>query len=226
MRIAISSQTSNGLDSTVAQHFGRCPYFALVDVDDNEVQAINVIDNPFYAGHQAGQVPQFIHEQEATVMISGGMGGKAIQFFQQLGIQAATGAAGTVRDTLESYLGGELREAAPCATSVSHAHGHDHDHVNEEVVRAMEAVEHPSIAATLLNLGMLRDYSVDDGHKAVLTLMLPFPNIPDNIRDHMVNSLAMAIQAAGGQLVKVSIGIMNDTERQNFLTLEKQNWRE
>lgn len=123
IRIAISSQTSEGLDSAVANHFGRCPYFALVDMEGNEIQTVELIENPYYAAHQPGQVPQFIHDQKADVMLSGGMGGRAIQFFEQLGIEAATGASGTVRTTLEAYHGGELREAAPCAESV--AHGHD-----------------------------------------------------------------------------------------------------
>lgn len=125
MRIAISLQTDDGLDSVVAQHFGRCPYFALVDMEGNEVEAIVVIDNPYYAGHQVGQIPQFIHGQQANVMLSGGMGGRAIQYFDQLGIETATGAAGTVRSTLENYLGGELVGAAPCAESVAHGHGND-----------------------------------------------------------------------------------------------------
>ncbi|MEA3334946.1 MAG: NifB/NifX family molybdenum-iron cluster-binding protein [Chloroflexota bacterium] len=123
MRIAISLQTNNDLNSIVAQHFGRCPYFALVDMQGNEVQAMEVIDNPYYAGHQVGEIPRFIHEQKADVMLSGGMGGRAIQFFEQFGIGVATGASGTVRDTLESYSAGELREAAPCAESVAHGHG-------------------------------------------------------------------------------------------------------
>ncbi|MEA3334960.1 MAG: NifB/NifX family molybdenum-iron cluster-binding protein [Chloroflexota bacterium] len=127
MRIAISLQTNNDLNSIVAQHFGRCPYFALVDMQGNEVQAIEVIDNPYYAGHQVGEIPRFIHEQKADVMLSGGMGGRAIQFFEQLGIGVATGASGTVRDTLASYNAGELREAAPCAESVAHGHGHEQD---------------------------------------------------------------------------------------------------
>jgi len=126
MRIAISLETNDGLDSMVAQHFGRCPYFALVDVDGNQIQTTEVIDNPYLSGHQVGEVPQFIHEQKANVMISGGMGGRAIQFFEQFGIQVATGASGTVQATLETYLGGELRKAAPCAESVAHGHGHDH----------------------------------------------------------------------------------------------------
>ena len=122
MRIVITAQTNQGIDSLVAQHFGRCPYFAIVDLDGTEVKAVNVIDNPFYAGNQVGQVPGFIHEQEADVMLSGGMGGRAIQFFRQYGIQAATGATGTVRTALESFLGGELSEAAPCKESVEHGH--------------------------------------------------------------------------------------------------------
>ena len=130
MRIAISLQTNDGLNSMVSQHFGRCPYFALVDMDESEIKALDVIDNPYFAGHQVGEIPQFIHEQQADVMLSGGMGGRAIQFFRQFGIQTATGASGTVRQTLETYLGGELREAAPCAESVAHGHGegHNHDH--------------------------------------------------------------------------------------------------
>lgn len=122
MRVAISVETKNGLDSAIAQHFGRCPYFAIIDLEEREVKDIQVIDNPFYGNHQPGEVPAFINQQKANVMLSGGMGGRAIQFFQQYGIKAATGATGTVRQTLEQYLGGTLTEAAPCNESVEHGH--------------------------------------------------------------------------------------------------------
>jgi len=122
MRIAVSIENNNGLESVVAQHFGRCPYFALVDVNGKEVEALNIVVNPFYANHQPGQVPGFIQSQKADVMLSGGMGGRAIQFFQQYGIETATGAGGTVRTALERYLGGDLSGAAPCKESVEHGH--------------------------------------------------------------------------------------------------------
>ncbi len=126
MRIAISVEEKNDLDSTVAHHFGRCPFFALVDVEGTEIQGIEVIENPFFSGHEVGEVPGFIKEQKADVMLSGGMGGRAIQFFEELEIKAATGATGTVRFALENYFGGELSEAAPCAESVEHGHGDEH----------------------------------------------------------------------------------------------------
>ena len=126
MRIAVSVETKDGLDSIVAHHFGRCPFFALIDVEEKDVTAVEVIDNPFFSGHQPGQVPGFIKDMGADVMLSGGMGGRAIQFFQQFDIQTATGADGTVYQALERYLDGELTGAAPCKESVDHGHGHEH----------------------------------------------------------------------------------------------------
>lgn len=123
MKIAITIETNEGLDSTVAQHFGHAPFFALVDVENGEITATEVVANPFAEKHQPGEVPGFIKKQNASVMLSGGMGGRAIQFFEQAGIEAATGARGSVRQALENYLGGNLIEAAPCAESVEHGHG-------------------------------------------------------------------------------------------------------
>ncbi|HUS84631.1 MAG TPA: NifB/NifX family molybdenum-iron cluster-binding protein [Anaerolineales bacterium] len=126
MRIAIAAEDNTGLDSAVSHHFGRCPFFVIVEVDGKEVQQIHTIDNPYFAGHEPGMVPEFIHKQGAEVMISGGMGGKAIGFFQEYGIKPATGATGTVRTAVESFLGGSMTLAEPCRESVEHAH-HDHD---------------------------------------------------------------------------------------------------
>ncbi len=122
MRIAISADNDWGLESVVSPHFGRCPYFVLADLEGQEVKGVQTIANPFYGNHQPGQVPAFIHQQGANVMLTGGMGARAVAFFQQYGIEPVTGACGTVRTALEQYLRGELRGAAPCAESVRHGH--------------------------------------------------------------------------------------------------------
>ena len=36
MLIAVSAETNQGLDSQVAHHFGRCPFFAMVEVEGEE----------------------------------------------------------------------------------------------------------------------------------------------------------------------------------------------
>lgn len=142
MRIAVSADNNNGLDSVVSPHFGRCPHFVLVDMEGSEVKAVNVIDNPHYGSHQPGQVPAFINSHEANVMLTGGMGRRAIMYFDQFGIQPVTGAAGTVRQSLERYLGGALQGAAPCRESVEHAHKDDDGaYEKDEIGRLKEEAE-------------------------------------------------------------------------------------
>jgi predicted Fe-Mo cluster-binding NifX family protein len=123
MRITVSTDNKQGLDSVVSPHFGRCPHYILVDVEGQDVTGIQELDSPFYGHHQPGQVPGFIHSLGADVMLAGGMGGRAIMFFEQYGIEGVTGAYGTVRQSVERYLGGELRGAAPCKESQEHGQG-------------------------------------------------------------------------------------------------------
>jgi predicted Fe-Mo cluster-binding NifX family protein len=144
MRIAISADDRSGLDSVVSPHFGRCPHYILVDVDGHEVRAVNATDNPYYGQHAPGVVPRFIHSQGVDVMLTGGMGGRAIAFFEQLGVEAVSGAAGTVRRTLELHLGGQLRGVQPCRESIEHGHGElsaAGEYEQDEVGRLREEAE-------------------------------------------------------------------------------------
>ncbi len=124
MRIAVSADDERGLDAAVNPHFGRCPYFVLADVEGTEVRAFRTVANPFYGHHEPGQVPGFIRSHGAEVMLTGGMGGRAMAIFQESGIEAITGATGSVAHALAQYLAGALQGAAPCHESVEHGHGH------------------------------------------------------------------------------------------------------
>ena len=120
-RVAVSADNSNGLESVVSPHFGRCPFYVLVDLDGREVMQVGAAENPYLGDHVPGAVPGFIREHGVDVMLTGGMGRRAIGFFEQYGIEAVTGASGTVRYALERYLGGALSGAEPCAESAAHA---------------------------------------------------------------------------------------------------------
>jgi predicted Fe-Mo cluster-binding NifX family protein len=126
MKIIISATNNNGLESTVSHHFGRCPFFMAVELDDTrQVQTVTAIENPYFAGHEPGMVPAFIQEHKADVMIAGGMGQRAIELFEQAGIEACTGAAGTVQETLDAFFAGKLLMSAACKESIEHQHPHD-----------------------------------------------------------------------------------------------------
>jgi predicted Fe-Mo cluster-binding NifX family protein len=121
MRIAVSAEGDSGLESVVSFHFGRCPCYVLADIEDGQMQGVRVVENPYYGQHAPGQVPAFIQSQGVDVMLTGGMGGRAIALFEEYGIEAATGAQGTVRRALEGYLDGQLRGVEPCEEGEGHA---------------------------------------------------------------------------------------------------------
>jgi len=114
MKIAFASAENKGLESMVAQHFGRCPYYVFVDVEGNEVKSIETKENPYFNSHERGVVPQFIAKENANVIIAGGMGPRAIEWFERLSVQPITGVSGKTEDILNDYLAGKLKGADPC----------------------------------------------------------------------------------------------------------------
>ena len=128
MLIAVSAETDAGLDAPVAGHFGHSPYFTLVEVtpEGGEIGVVRSIANPRHPNHEPGAVPAFIHGQDVQVMLTGGMGARATGFFQQYGIQPVTGAEGTVRQTVEALMRGQIAGHAPCHEG---AHGCGDTHI-------------------------------------------------------------------------------------------------
>lgn len=123
-KIALACEDNQGLSGQISQHFGRCPSYLLVDVEGSEIKKSEVIPNPYFHNHIPGKVPQFIKEQQAEVMIAGGMGPRAIDMFTTFGIEVVTGAVGTAGKVLQAYLRGEISGVEPC----KHDHPAEHDH--------------------------------------------------------------------------------------------------
>ncbi|MBC8366008.1 NifB/NifX family molybdenum-iron cluster-binding protein [bacterium] len=123
MSIAVASADLQGIDGQVSEHFGRCPAYTLVEVVEGVVHDSRIESNPFVEGHAPGQIPEYIADLGANVILTGGIGGRAIQFFEQRGVQVAAGFNGPVKNAVEAFLRGELRESDPC----SGGHGDCHD---------------------------------------------------------------------------------------------------
>jgi len=107
MKVAFSSNENNGLDSTIAHHFGRCPFYVFVEIDGKEVKNVQGEENPYYRDHTPGAVPKYIAEKNAQIMVSGGMGARAVTLFEKLHISPVVGVSGTVRDVIPGIINGE-----------------------------------------------------------------------------------------------------------------------
>jgi len=91
----------------------------------------------------------------------------------------------------------------------------------EDVHNKLEEVKHPFINCTLTELGIVKKVTVND-NSVVATIALPFPNIP--IKDTLISSVKTALEELGAK-VDTKTTIMTQEELQNFLDLEKKNWK-
>jgi predicted Fe-Mo cluster-binding NifX family protein len=108
MRIALSS-SGGGIEGEVAEHFGRCPEFVIVESKGGEIIKVERVDNPYFQNHVQGAVPKFISSLHVDLMITGGMGSRALAMFESLGIKIIFGIQGRIKDAVEKYLKGELK---------------------------------------------------------------------------------------------------------------------
>ncbi|UCF71926.1 MAG: NifB/NifX family molybdenum-iron cluster-binding protein [Deltaproteobacteria bacterium] len=122
-KIALACEDNQGVNGQISQHFGRCPYYLIVDVEGYEIKKTDSVSNPYYNNHVPGMVPQFINKRGVDVMIAGGMGPRAIDMFTNLGIEVVTGAIGNVGNVLQAYLRGEISGVQPCQHD--HPEGHN-----------------------------------------------------------------------------------------------------
>ena len=112
MKIAVASE-----GKMVTEHFGHCESFIIFDCEDNQVVKSTAIANP---GHRPGFLPNFLNDLGVNVIISGGMGGGAIEIFNEKNIEVIVGASGDAQLAAEEYLKGNLKSTG----SVCHEHQH------------------------------------------------------------------------------------------------------
>ncbi len=128
MKIAISTD-----GDFVSPHFGRCPHFTILDIENKEVKNKKLVPNP---GHQPGFIPQFLHEKGVEYIIAGGMGMRATGFFNELGIKAIVGVSGKIDEVVEKIKNGTLQGGESlCKPGSGKGYGLDKtvcDHPNEK----------------------------------------------------------------------------------------------
>ena len=113
MKIAVACE-----GKTVTEHFGHCEAFAIFEAHGTQIVNKQFIPNP---GHKPGFLPVFLHEKGVNVIISGGMGGGAVDIFNEKEIEVVTGASGDAETACSNYLQGKLKSTG----SVCHQHSHE-----------------------------------------------------------------------------------------------------
>ncbi|MGM0508708.1 MAG: iron-sulfur cluster carrier protein MrpORP [Fusobacteriota bacterium] len=103
-------------ENTIDEHFGHCKKFALYTIESGEIIEDELVDAP---EHQPGLLPKFLAKAGADVIITGGMGQKAIDIFDDNGIKVILGVNGKILEAVKKYLRGEIESKGSACT-------HDH----------------------------------------------------------------------------------------------------
>jgi len=121
LKIAISTDSGK-----VCAHFGRAPEFTFVTIENSEIIGKDVLPNP---GHTVGSIPKFLSEHGANYIIAGGMGSRAVEFFNQYNIEVITGIEGTIENVTKEFINGTLKGSeAICTPGAGKGYGIDKIH--------------------------------------------------------------------------------------------------
>ena len=107
-KIAIPSMGKKGLQEIVAEHFGRCPTYTILD---EKGTLLEILHNS--SSHMGGQglPPELLKKNTVNVLLCQGIGPKALQLCQDLKIEVYVDYSSTVKELFDKWKNQKLSKA-------------------------------------------------------------------------------------------------------------------
>ena len=109
-RIIVPAASQDGLNAYLAEHFGRAPYFAVVDLNDGEIVSVKTVSNVEHHTGRMGQPHDVVLDLKPNAIIAYGMGRRGILSFQSAGVAVLRANSNTVNDVIAAYKENKLQE--------------------------------------------------------------------------------------------------------------------
>lgn len=107
--------------SEVADHFGRAPYFAVVDLDaSGTVEELKVYPNTGEHSGGRGHAHNNVLKYQPNVVIVQGMGPRGISSFQSQNIAVLRANGRTIQEIVQAYHHNELDELTEGCADAHH----------------------------------------------------------------------------------------------------------
>ena len=127
MKIVIPVANESGLDAQLSEHFGRAPYFTIVELDKNR-SVVSQRTVPNTGEHFEGSEhppscigPSRILKFKPDVLITYGLGPRALNIFQSANVAVLKANAKTAEEVLSAYTNDKLEELTE---GCQHSHFH------------------------------------------------------------------------------------------------------
>ena len=118
-RILIPTKDQSGTE--IADHFGRAPYFAVVDLDDNGTTiALKVHPNTGEHSGGMGHAHDNVLKHNPRAVIVQGMGPRGIMSFQSQNIAVLRARGNLVQEIIEAFNRNDLEELTEGCADAHH----------------------------------------------------------------------------------------------------------
>ena len=120
-RIVIPVQDESGLNARLSEHFGRAPYFAVVDLDENgRISDQKSVRNASEHFGGTGRPPDRILQLRPNALVTYGMGPRALAIFQNARVPVLRANVNTVKDVITAYNNDTLEELTEGCRNARH----------------------------------------------------------------------------------------------------------
>lgn len=108
MKIVVPTKDKKGLNDEVAEHFGRCPTYTFLD---EKGELIDIINNTSEHMGGSGLSPELMKGKEADILLCKGIGPRAIELCEDLGIDVYVSQEKTVKEIFEAWKNNKLKKS-------------------------------------------------------------------------------------------------------------------
>ena len=118
MKICIPTETGDGKTAQVYGHFGSAPFFTIYDTD---AKSIEVVDNANkHHEHGTCNPVAALRGRAVDVVVTGGMGARAVMMLNAQGIKVFRAVPGTVDAIIGNFSAQDLEELTVNNACASH----------------------------------------------------------------------------------------------------------
>ncbi len=124
MKIAVPVAKNDQIDD----HFGHCEFYNVFTISGpNEIVDVQTLNSEQGCGCKSN-IADILAQNGVTIMLTGGIGGGAINVLNNAGIAVVRGCSGNAAELVKQFIEGLVVDSGSSCQHHEHHHGQGHDH--------------------------------------------------------------------------------------------------
>jgi predicted Fe-Mo cluster-binding NifX family protein len=126
MKVCIPTTDEEGLAGRLSAHFGKAPYYTIVDTDGWTLRTI--INTNEHHAHGQCTPAESIQGLGVDAVVCRGLGRNALRKLRAAGLRVYVAEAHQVEEAMKAFVAGDLDQLTDEAACQGHGHEHGHQH--------------------------------------------------------------------------------------------------